>query len=252
MTYPLKFREKVLEVRAREGLTIAQVAARFDVGVASVVRWLKSPVLKARRNKKATRIDMAALERDGREHPDAFQYERAARFDVSRRGIAQALRRLGVTYKKTLAHPKANEDERRSFQARIKAHEAAGRPIVYIDESGFAANMPRTHGYAPKGKRCFGRHNWRAAGRTNVIGALLAGLLLTTLLCDFNIDGDIFHEWITHELIRHCCKSGHGDELSPFPEPLGDALDLGLAEGVEAVHDGDADLDFGGLAVGVT
>ena len=61
--------------------------------------------------------------------------------------------------------------------------------------------MPRTHGYAPKGKRCFGRHNWRAAGRTNVIGALLAGLLLTTLLCDFNIDADIFHEWITHELI---------------------------------------------------
>ena len=61
--------------------------------------------------------------------------------------------------------------------------------------------MPRTHGYAPKGKRCFGRHNWRAAGRTNVIGALLAGLLLTTLLCDFNIDADIFHAWITRELI---------------------------------------------------
>ena len=89
--YALQFREKVLEVRAREGLTIAQVAARFDVGVASVVRWLQSPVPKARRNKKATRIDMAALERDVREHPDAFQYERAARFGVSRRGLGQAL-----------------------------------------------------------------------------------------------------------------------------------------------------------------
>lgn len=118
MTYALKFREKVLEVRAREGLTIAQVAARFDVGVASVVRWLKSPVPKARRNKKATRIDMAALERDVREHPDAFQYERAARFDVSRRGIGQALRRLGVTYKKKRSH----------IPKRTKTNGAASRP----------------------------------------------------------------------------------------------------------------------------
>ena len=32
----------------------------------------------------------------------------------------------------------------------------------------------------------------------------------------------------------------------------GDRLDLGPAEGREAVHDCDADLDFGGLAVGVS
>ena len=40
---------------------------------------------------------------------------------------------------------------------------------------------------------------------------------------------------------------------SPLPpKPLGDALDLGLAEGVEAVHEGDGDVDFGGLAVWVS
>ena len=43
MTYSSDFRRKVLSVREKEGLTIAQVAARFDVGVASVVRWLKQP-----------------------------------------------------------------------------------------------------------------------------------------------------------------------------------------------------------------
>ena len=37
--------------------------------------------------------------------------------------------------------------------------------------------------------------------------------------------------------------------LSPIA--LGHALDLGLAECIEAVHEGDADVDFGGLAVGV-
>ena len=38
MTYPLKFRQKVVETHEREGLGIAQVAARFCVGVTSVVR----------------------------------------------------------------------------------------------------------------------------------------------------------------------------------------------------------------------
>ena len=35
-------------------------------------------------------------------------------------------------------------------------------------------HMPRTHGYAKKGARCFGVHNWGAKGRMNVIiGSLL-------------------------------------------------------------------------------
>ena len=52
--------------------------------------------------------------------------------------------------------------------------------------------MPRTHGYAPIGKRCFGKHDWGAKGRTNVIGALLNGLLLTVSLFQSNIDSLIF------------------------------------------------------------
>ena len=39
MTYSLDFRLKVLSVRAKDGLSISEVAARFDVGVANVVRW---------------------------------------------------------------------------------------------------------------------------------------------------------------------------------------------------------------------
>ncbi|MGG2143412.1 hypothetical protein [Symbiopectobacterium sp. RP] len=29
-----------------------------------------------------------------------------------------------------------------------------GRPIVFIDESGFPHDTPRTHGYSPKGQAC--------------------------------------------------------------------------------------------------
>jgi len=83
----------------------------------------------------------------------------------------------------------------------IKALETDGKPIVYIDESGFAKDMPRTHGYAPKGQRCFGPHDWRAKGRTNVVGALMGAAMLTVSLFDANINADIFHGWITQDLI---------------------------------------------------
>ncbi|MEI6708627.1 MAG: hypothetical protein WCK96_16005, partial [Methylococcales bacterium] len=42
--------------------------------------------------------------------------------------------------------------------------------------------MPRTHRYTPIGERCFGKHDWHAKGRTNVIGVLLAITLLTVTL----------------------------------------------------------------------
>jgi transposase len=61
--------------------------------------------------------------------------------------------------------------------------------------------MPRTHGYALKGQRCFGKHDWGAKGRTNVIGALLAGTLLTVSLFNCTINTAVFNAWIVQDLI---------------------------------------------------
>jgi len=52
--------------------------------------------------------------------------------------------------KKTLRHPRADEDARRDFQEKIEAYKAAEKPIIYIYESDFANDMPRIHGYAPR------------------------------------------------------------------------------------------------------
>lgn len=61
--------------------------------------------------------------------------------------------------------------------------------------------MPRTHGYAVKGKRCYGTHNWGAKGRTNVIGALLGATLLTVSLFESNVNTEIFTAWVKQDLI---------------------------------------------------
>lgn len=61
--------------------------------------------------------------------------------------------------------------------------------------------MPRTHGYSPIGKRCYGRHDWGAKGRTNVIGALFQGLLLTVSLFYHSINTEIFTKWVIDDLM---------------------------------------------------
>ena len=100
MAYSIDFRRKVLEVRDRDRLSIAQVAERFAVGKASVMRWLKRIERKPsgfRRRK----LEVEALAADLRDYPDAYQRERAVRLGVTQNAISYALKRkLPVSYKK--------------------------------------------------------------------------------------------------------------------------------------------------------
>ena len=61
--------------------------------------------------------------------------------------------------------------------------------------------MPRRRGYAPRGQRCYGTHDWGAKGRTNVIGALCAGLLLTFSLFSSSINTIVFTSWLMQDLL---------------------------------------------------
>ena len=85
----------------------------------------------------------------------------------------------------------------------MKCWQAAKRPLVYLDESGFAHDMPRTHGYAPVNQRCFGIHDWQAKGRTNVIGALCGSWLITVSLFQGTINSEVFFQWVKQDLLKH-------------------------------------------------
>ncbi len=105
--------------------------------------------------------------------------------------------------KKTLQHPKADEEQRSLFQEKIRRYKLLGKPIVYLDESGFALDSPRLHGYSKKGKRCFGKINWHAKGRVNAIGALLGSTLIAVSLYACNVDSDVFLHWVENDLLIH-------------------------------------------------
>lgn len=83
----------------------------------------------------------------------------------------------------------------------MDSYEQAGKPVAFIDESGFAHDMPRRKGYAPVGERCFGTQDWHAKGRTNAIGALLGFGLLTVSLFACSINANVFFAWVTQELL---------------------------------------------------
>ena len=82
-----------------------------------------------------------------------------------------------------------------------------GRSIVYVDESGFGHNMPRTYGYAERGKRCFGMHDWNAKGRKKVIAGLSGSSLIGCGIVEGNVDTAVFNTWIEKILIPDLPKN---------------------------------------------
>ena len=87
------------------------------------------------------------------------------------------------------------------FCQKIEAWKKENKQIVYIDESGFAHDMPRTHGYSDKGKRCYGSHDWGAKGRTNAIGALLGKAIIAIGLISGSVNAEVFTAWVWQVLL---------------------------------------------------
>ena len=107
MTYSLDMRKRILKIRLEEGLSMAKVAERFGVGVASIMRWSNNVECIKKRNR-STKIDMEALKRDVEQYPDGYQYERATRLGVGEHCVWYALKLLNITYKKNPAASKSN------------------------------------------------------------------------------------------------------------------------------------------------
>ena len=108
---------------------------------------------------------------------------------------------LILALKKTLKHPKADEQARHTFIEKMLAYQTNNHPLVYSDESGFALDMPRECGYSQRGQRCYGQKDWHAKGRLNAIGAVIEMELITVSLFDSHINADIFYAWLTQDLL---------------------------------------------------
>lgn len=172
MGYFLNFRRHVFKIKQKEKLTFQQLSDGFGIPIRILFRWQNRIEPKDKNNKPSTKINMEALAQDVKDNPDDFQYERAKKLGMSQSAIYYALKRLKVSYKKRYPHPKADWLKRLIFQRKIFKYEFVDkRPIVYVNESGFAIDTSRNGAYSTKGQRCYARKDWHARGRVNAIGA---------------------------------------------------------------------------------
>ena len=102
MSYSLDFRRQVFKIQSKEKLNDKQLCLRFGISTRTLYRWKKNIAPVGKRNRPATKIDMEALRNHEEEFPDAYQYERAAHFNVSPNCILYALRRLKISHKKNV------------------------------------------------------------------------------------------------------------------------------------------------------
>ena len=89
-------------------------------------KWGKKIEPKGWRKQRVSKIDMKKLEEDVSNNLDAYQYERAKRLKVSQAAVYFGLKRLGVTYKKTLEHPKADNEKSDMFLQKIEQWQQRG------------------------------------------------------------------------------------------------------------------------------
>lgn len=74
---------------------------------------------------------------------------------------------------------------------------------MYVDESGFAANAYRTHGYAPIGQRLYGLKPGRRSARTSLLAAFCERRLLHSWLFQGTCNANLFNQWLSQALCPH-------------------------------------------------
>ncbi len=94
--YSLDFRKQVLQ--ALEKRSFRQVAKDFGISLATIQNW-KAELNPKAQGERHSKISLDALRRDVEMYPDAYQYERAERFNCKQSAICKRLKKIKVSKK---------------------------------------------------------------------------------------------------------------------------------------------------------
>ena len=100
--------------KLEEGYSIRQLAEEYQISTNTIQRWKTFPK-RRRRQFTPTKIDDDLLRADVDAYPDDYQHERDRRFNCTQRAIGITLKRISITQKKSLMHPKPDDEKRLIF-----------------------------------------------------------------------------------------------------------------------------------------
>ncbi len=111
MSYPIKYRERVLEYRG-EGHTLEEAHKVFKVSVSTIRSWeqqmqKEGHLEKKKLNRTHRKIDPEVLKDYILKHPDSYQREIAEKFGCATSAVGKALKKLGITRKKRVSATKS-------------------------------------------------------------------------------------------------------------------------------------------------
>lgn len=105
MAYSVDIKRLAMIMLTVDKLNLNQVCERLKIGLTTLIRWVKlnrnntlytiKPRICASR-----KINDDSLRAYISQNPDAYLYEIAEHLDVSKSGVHDALKRLGISYKK--------------------------------------------------------------------------------------------------------------------------------------------------------
>ncbi|ULJ61929.1 IS630 transposase-related protein [Wielerella bovis] len=98
MAYSQDYRQMIL-TKLKSGQTYRELSLEFGISTRTIQNWRDKPE-RTVRTSYTHKIDLEQLAQDVKDYPDAFQRERAVRFNCTDRAIAKALKRLKLTRKK--------------------------------------------------------------------------------------------------------------------------------------------------------
>lgn len=100
MTYSVDLRQRVVNY-VNNGGNVKEAKKLFNIGKATIYRWLGSPTLVPKKvETRSRKLNRVALENDVKENPDISIKERAKKFNVSPSAICYAFKKMNITRKK--------------------------------------------------------------------------------------------------------------------------------------------------------
>lgn len=100
MPYSLDLRKRVVSF-VEEGGSVSKAARLYQVGRATIYRWLSRADLRPTQvTRRKRKLDWEALRKDVEQNPDAKLADRAQTFGVRTNAIFYAMKEMGITRKK--------------------------------------------------------------------------------------------------------------------------------------------------------
>jgi transposase len=206
MSYSIDLRKRVVDY-VENGGRIAQATGLFQVGRATIYRWLGRTDLRATQVKRRKRkLDWQALENDVKENPDARLIDRAKKFGVRPSAISYALKEMKITRKKKqLRYQERNRESRMKYYRYLREliKVSGSQSLVFIDESGFEEFQDCALGWSKKGKKIWGEKSGKRGKRENLVAGRRKGKkdLIAPMVFTGSLNAEGFEGWLSLYLL---------------------------------------------------